>query len=469
MAGTTDHYGLTELGAGEVFSTDGYKYTSADRDTIDGLLYLGAEGHHHSGDAGSIEEPDTEPTLEINFTGGTLPAGTRVYYKYTYVNSRGEESAASPEAFIDTPAPVAEPGAPSLSYTSTGGVLQGGNYYYVLSAYVGASIQESKALNPVYITIPVTTATNDITLVLPDLPDYATGFNVYRRKPGQAKYFFVESIDMDVATPPSEYEDDGSVAGDADRTLPTANTTNSSNSIDITLPGATPTVPDGYTWKIYRTTIPAAWSSSLLVHVVENVTEGSTVITPTYHDTGISTRDGTFPAVSLAVGSPDKVDLTDAAEVQGFLPMGRVSAFPYVVTLFFPGVQTEGPGEAEWPCPFEEAVVVHACAALGRDMSPAADDLIVDVVIGRGATPTFTSVYDVEADMPVIAAGQNKTTAAATATAPAVATRTLELGDVLSADIIQEGGSATPTDEDLTITVLLYAHIGDEDTSEVWT
>lgn len=469
MADYTDHYGLSRLnGQNGALSDDGYKHTYADREVIDHYLYMGAEGHHHTGAAGVIEEPDTSPELSLSVTGGTIPSGTRVYYKYTYVKDTGEESAASPEAFVDTPDPIEAPSAPTLTYTQTGGVLQGGNYYYVLTSYVDASIQETKALNPVFITIPSTTATNEITLELPEPADGQTGFNIYRRKPGQTKYFFLDSVETEVATPPTEYVDDGSVTADPDRTLPKLNTTNSTNSIDITLPGATPAVPDGYTWKIYRTYLTAIWDTSFLVHVVENVSEGDPAITPTYLDIGISTQGGTFPASSIVANSPTKVLLTDGAEVQGTLPMGLVSGYPYALTFQYPGILTEGPGETQWPSPFEKAMVVHALAALARESTPAAQDVIADVLIGRGsATPTMESVYVAEADMVKVAVGQETSLAPAPATVP-LADRIVLLGETVSTDLIQVGEGATPTDEELTITVLLYVFVGETDTSLVW-
>lgn len=457
MADYTDHYGLSKLqGRGDSFTEDGYKYTYADRDRIDTGIYLGAEAHRHIGGVGVLDEPTQGPDLELFTTGGTIPAGTRVYYKYTLVSERGEESAGSEESFVDTPAPIAEPASPGISYLSTGGFLQGGNYYYVLTSYVGASIAESLAESQAFITIPATTATNAITLDLPDPADGQTGFNVYRRKPGQAKFFFLESVVTDVVTPPTTYEDTGATE-DCDRTLPKVNTTNSTNSILVSIPGATPAVPEGYTWRIYRTYIDGDWESSFLVWVVENIEEASTIITPEYLDIGISTQSGSPPTTTYAFGNPDPIDLE--TETDGSLPMGRVNAFPVVVELSFPGIQSVGPGEGQWPCPFEQALFISAIPALGRGGSaPVADDLITDIQIGRGSSPVYTSVYLVDADRPTVLQGQNKASAAFPATAT-LGNRLLVQGDVLSGENLQVGGSATPQDEDLTVTCLLYVQV----------
>lgn len=79
----------------------------------------------------------------------------------------------------------------------------------------------------------------------------------------------------------------------------------------------------------------------------------------------------------------------------------------------------------------------------------------------------FTSVYAAQGDKPTIPVAGNKTSIAAPATG-SLANRSMQLGDVLSADVIQTGGGATPTDEDLTVTVVLYVQVGSETISETW-
>lgn len=452
MAGSTDHYGLTSLEAGDAFSLDGYKFTSADRRLIDNILFLGAEGHHHTGDAGSIVEPTLPPSLSLSLTGGTIPAGTRVYYKYTYVNSRGEESKGSPESFVDTPAPVTEPGAATLTRASTGGTLQGGNYYYVLTAYVGSSIAETRAVNPSYITVPVVTQTNVITLTFPSLPAGATGFNIYRRKPGQTKYFWLTSVNMNVATPPTTYVDSGAVLEDCDRTLPTRNTTNSTNSVTVNQPGATPAVPAGYTWKLYRTYVNNDYQNSLLDWIVEYISELSTIVTPTYLDVGASTQGGSPPSSSQVVGSPSKIVLTDFTEVQGILP-ASASFFAFPVTFHFSGPLSVVQGSGTWRCPFPNAEIAWCEAYLGRGMAPVAQPVIVDVNKAPAATnPSYSTIYVTQANRPQVAVGAQ----VGTKTTPD--TITLARGDLLTVDIDQIGGGSTPGDRDLSVTIYLIPY-----------
>lgn len=447
MAGTTDHYGLTQIEAGESFSTDGYKYTKADRQTIDTLAYLGAEGHHHTGEAGFIEEPSTALNLSLSSTGGTIPAGTRVYYKYTYVNERGEESIAGPEAYVDTPDPVDEPSAPTLTRVTTGGTLLGGNYYYVLSEYVGTSINESRALNPAFIAIPSTTSTNMVTLTMPSI-GLGDGWNIYRRKPGQNKYFWLDSVDS--STP--EYDDTGSVTEDCDRTLPTRNSTNASNSIVVTLPGATPTVPESYTWRLYRTYTAGNWSSSLLSWIVEETSEASGIITPTYTDVGLSTQEGTFPEASLVINSPSKILLTDGAEVEGVLPANAV-AYPVQIEFGSPGALSVASGTFTWLCDYPAIEVIACRAHLGRGSVPASTDVIVDVNAASDPdTPVFATIFTTQANRPRVLVGDQVGARAQ----PDI--KLFTRGAQLSVDIDQTGGGATPTDSDLVVTIYMMAY-----------
>lgn len=453
MAGSTDHYGLKTLSAGDGFSGEGYKYTNADRQTIDRLLYLGAEGHRHTGEESDLTDPTLAPELLSSTTGGLIPAGTRVYYRYTYLNGLGEETVASPEVYLDTPSAVSNPGAPGLTYLTTGGALTAGNYYYVLSAYVDSVNTETRAVSPSNVVVATGTITNQITLSLPSTPGGATGFNIYRRKPGQTKYFYLDSVETDVATPPATYVDDGSTEEDCDRSIPHVNGTNSTNSITVSLPGATPTVPDGYTWKLYRTYVTGGYTNSLLHHVVEYTAEATPVVVPYHVDTGLATTAGEPPDSSLVIGNPEKISLTDAYEIEGRLPMG-MNAYPFLLTMSHPGL-LEAPveGTSVWVCEFPEADIVFCRAALGIGSAPASTPVIVDVNKGtNGATPTYDTIYTTQGNRPSVLVGQQ----IGDETTPDVVR--LSRGESLSMDLDQVGGGATPTDSDLTVNIYMIVY-----------
>lgn len=441
--GTTDHYGLARLGAGESFHEDAYKFTDADRALIDRLLYLGAEGHRHGAAAASDETPGTL-SVTLDTSAGSLPSGTRIYYKYTLVDVNGFETAPSAEVYIDTLTPVVEPSAPVLNVSTTGGALLPGQYYYVLSAYTGITTNETKALNPSYVTVPVGTSTNAISLTLPTRPAGATGFNVYRKKPGGSRYDYLAST-----TSTTTYVDNGSVAEDCNRVVPTRNSTNATNAGVASIG----TVPVGYTWKLYRTYNTGFYDNSLLHHVVEETFEGSGIVTGTYVDLGLATVGGKPPASTQVIGGPAAIELTDAVDLQGRLPMGAVSAFPFVVTFHFPGPLSVINGSSLFVIEYPQATIVSVRASLGRGYAPAATDVIVDVeYLASMATPSWTTIFTNQATRPVVEVGST----IGDSTVPQITE--FVAGNALAVNIEQVGGGATPTDRDLTVNILMYAY-----------
>lgn len=448
---TTDRFGLTILGPGAKLSDIDYKFGNADRRLMDRLLRLGAEGHHHDGAVASSTAP-AAPARVLATSGGSIAAGQRVFYEVTLVDVNGSESLPSTAAFIDTPAAIADPGAAVLSTASVGGILLPGQYFYVLTAFTTANTQETRAVAPAPITVPVGTATNVVTLLVPTLPTGASGFNVYRKGPGDARYNYVASI----AAFTTSWTDDGNPAPDCNRTIPVLNSTNGANAVTLTITAP----PAGSTWRLYRTYVGGLWTSSLLHHVVEETAEGSGIIRPTFVDVGLNTLAGQPPNASQQVASPAKILLTDSAEVRGLLPMAKVAGFPVVVTFAFNGsLVGTVQGNPVWVCEFPRASILGIRGALGRGAAPAASTEIFDVNQGSGAVPTMASVFASSGDRPTVAVG-----AQIGARVPATLVTELLEGDVLTADLAQVGGGATPTDHDALVSVYLFAH-GFADTS----
>lgn len=451
MSGRTTHYGWKKVQAGDSLTEDGYEYTFADREDIDGKAWLGAEGHHHTGGVLSSSATPAVPSLVASTTGGRIPAGTTVYYKIALVNTQNQESVASTETHVTTPAAIVEPNAATLTYTTTGGALLGGDYYYVLSAYVGISTSETKALSSTFLSVNSVTGTNKVTLTLPTRPAGATGFNIYRRAPGETKYFYLTST-----TSTTTYVDNGSLAENCDRTVPPTNSTNAQNSIIVSYPGATPVVPTGYTWKIYRTYLNGIYTRSLLVHVVEFTSEATPVITPTYTDTGIATSAGSPLATVTTVTNPSKILLTDGAEAQGTLPMGLVSGHIETFAFAYSGYVAIANGTFTWVCEYPTAQIVAVRASLGRGYAPASQAVIVDINKGSGSlvTPSYQSIFATSPEKPTVPVGSQ----VGNRVRPTLARAMMTQGDVLTADILQAGGGATPTDKDLTITVTVIGY-----------
>lgn len=450
---TTPNFGLKVVRPGEDPLGDGMKFFSADRYTLDQLLFLALSGHHHDGVTGINEPPADPPDLTLETTGGHIGAGVRVWYTHTLVNqATGMESGPAPAAFIDTPEPVSAPNAPTLVYGSGSGALIPGQYWYVLSAYTDVTTNESEATMSMSLVIPGPTSTNRMILTLPDLPAGATGFNVYRRRPGGRDFLYLDSVDMDVATPPDEYVDDGSVTEDCDRIAPTRNTTNSTNSVLVEVFAGV--VPVGFYWRLYRTVNENDWSASLIADVVAETSEGSGIITPELLDDGLATSGFEPPAGSYDYSSPSKINLTDGSEVDGVIPPSMVS-YPFVVTFAFPGELVVTEGATVWRNPFPFAEIISVSASLGRDRAPAADDVIVDVNRFGPADgfPAYTTIFTNPGDRPIVPVG----TQFGVATSPDI--NLLVRDDVLTVDVIQVGGGTTPTDEDLTVTIYLMVTI----------
>lgn len=448
----TAHFGFSYQGRNDSRADENFKSGTRDVDLNDLLHYL-AMVHKHDGASTSSNAPTSGLSLELDQTQGSLKSGKRIFYKHTLVDATGVESAAGPEAFIDTPAAIAAPSAPTSATSPTGGTLLPGPYSYVLSAYKDATTLETTTLTPASVQLGASSTTWEVTLTLPALPAGADGFNVYRRKPGESQYHYLDSVDMGVATPPTTWIDTGALAEDCDRGLPQANTTNAQNAIIITFPGATPVVPAGYTWKIYRTLISGTYENSLLHHVVEETSEGSGIITTTFTDLGLQTSTGTPPASEFGWTNPDPVELADGAEIQGVLPPSHVT-YMFEKTWVFPGTLEVKDGEFPWRFPYDAGLIRWVVTNLGKNSVNSGDDVVVDVnkYDAQIATPAWASIFDDDPDlMPHIVDGDDESPE----TVPL--TVTLFKGDRLVPDLIQVGGAATPTDENLVITVIGWA------------
>lgn len=449
MASLTTHYGLTRLSTGVKISDNDYKYGNADRDVIDQKLYLGAEGHQHTGADIVVTAPPFAPVVTLSATVGRLPAGTTIRYKYTLVDVYGNESGPSPEATYATLPPVLEPAAPTLATSASGGTLTSGTYYYRLSAYNATG--ETLAQNGNFITTG-TGLLNRNTLTLPSLPSGALGFNVYRLTPGGTVYHFLATVAMNVATPPTTYVDNGSVTEDCDHNVPSTNSTNISTSLLISLPGATPTVPVGYTWRLYRTFTSGDYTSSFLHWVNEYTQEATpTIHTPFYTDIGRPTQAGSPPSTSVVQGSPSKINLTGAAEVTGVLPNANVEGFPIQIEFAFSGSLSVQSGTFIWFNEWPSLSIVGVRAILGRGSTPASQNVIVDVNKGSSQSPSFLTLFTTQANRPSISVGNQYSSLAVPDTT------TLTQYDMLTVDIDQAGGGATPTDTNLTVIVYLKA------------
>lgn len=306
----TQHFNLTRVGAGESISKDGWAFTDLDRVKLDDLLYA-LLLHKHTGEP-ALGDPTDPPTFTAVSTGGHLAAATTYYYRVSFVDQWGLESAASPEGSVTTPNPIPAPSAPAATVESASGTVQPGVYSYLITvtdAFGGETVPS--AANNVQVE---SGTTNRIRLDLPALPAGGTQFRVYRSRPGQTQFYFLTS-----SAGTSVYDQ-----GDAeDQTVlaPTQNTTNSANSVQVTIP--LNFIPLGCTgWRIYRATESGAYDGNSLVHeVVEGLTDTSTTPRTMWVDTGDSLLAGTPQESSSTIPQGSLLSLNDLA---GTLPLAAI-------------------------------------------------------------------------------------------------------------------------------------------------
>ena len=289
----TDHFGLTRVGQGESISKNGNAALDLDRVTIDDLLW--ALSQHSHGGSTALADPTGPPTLTSAGSGGSLPPDTTYYYRVSYLDKWGLETAASDEASITTGTSLDPPVGPSLLTDTSGGTLAPGLYTYGITALTDDGGETT--LSPISsVRIPAGTVTNRVYLTFPPLPAGAVAFNVYRARPGQSSlYFLMEATDGDPV-----YD----TGGNEDATVrpPRFNTTNESNTVTITLPDGA--LPDGATsWNVYRSEDPGVYDGQNLVHtVVEGATETSTDVRIDWVDDGDLLDQGMPREVSATVG-----------------------------------------------------------------------------------------------------------------------------------------------------------------------
>lgn len=315
--GQTTNFGLEKFGSEGSISQNGYKFSSKDRETLDSLIYTLFNHDHRTTDATPINDP-SRPTLAAGSSGNFL-AGTTLFYKVSFRDSQGNETAASSEQSVALDPPLTAPAAPTLATAATGGILEAGTYRYSLSYYQSAG-GETTAQN--VNSIIATTATSENTITLPALPAAADGWKLYRKGPNDANYFYLAQI-AGGATPPTEYVDDGSVLANCTVYRPTRNTTNGSNSVTVSLNANDLPLDSRITsWRVYRTTASGSYpSSSLVATVTSTTTESGTDLVTSYVDTGSSLLPGVPLSVSVTPPAIPQLNASDVfSALSGRLP-----------------------------------------------------------------------------------------------------------------------------------------------------
>lgn len=308
--GKTQNFGLNSFGSEGRISDEGYKFTSKDRDLIDTLLYTLYQHDHREVSDVRVTGPRFNPELVAVPSGGVFGAGQTWHYVVSFMDRQGNETEASVASTVTTPPPLPSPEAQVLTVATTGGALPPGTYRYALSFYQAAG-GETRAPNLSTATIPVGTSTNKVTVPLPALPSGADGWKIYRKRPSDVEYWLLDTV----ASGPTEYVDDGlDLNLDCTKRRPSANTTNATNSVTVTLsPNDLPLSSRVGAWRLYRTSASGAYGeASLVATVSDTTTEGGAILVTSYTDTGGSVFLGR-PLSQTAV--PPALPQLDAADV----------------------------------------------------------------------------------------------------------------------------------------------------------
>jgi hypothetical protein len=263
----TPRFGLTAAGGndGATIVDDGNKFTLEDRFTIDRVLNA-LERHRHNVLPGESLEPML-PTAALG-TSGTLPPGADLYYSVSFVDRDGLETVGSEEVLVQTPAPIAPPGAPFVE-TTDGGTLPVGLYYYVLTALRGS--EESTISAPV--TAQVIPGDTTVLVRMPPPQTGTTGYRIWRMGGTESGY---TRIGTAAAQADAIFVDDGSVpadpcACDPENSPPTISRGASIYSATVTLhPDDAALITTGRypAWRLYRTDASGNYPQSSLVHEV---------------------------------------------------------------------------------------------------------------------------------------------------------------------------------------------------------
>lgn len=299
--GSTNRFGLTTFD-GTTFNLEG-AFSNGDRKFLDRVL-AALETHDHGGGV-RLADPVDQPTAEVTDVGGALPGGRTYYYRVSFLDQFGLETAAAPEVSVSTAAKLSSPQPPDLT-AGAAGTLSPGNYFYALTRVKDG--YETSLGSPGIITLG--SGQNSITLGLPDL-DGADAFGIWRQGPADSYYTRIGETVAATAV------DDGSIPASDCPTSPSnlppaGNLTNSTNAITITVPHPDIVgVVDGQVsgWRVYRSQFSGVYESNSLVAEVTTIDPETDALALEWTDTGASGTVGQPLATSRT--------LTPTVAIQG--------------------------------------------------------------------------------------------------------------------------------------------------------
>lgn len=274
----TQRFGFTHFGLdaeGSLFD-EGGKFTGRDRRVLDRIL-AAFEAHDHIGGV-RLDDPSSDPVLELLPEAGELDAGTTYHYRVSYLDRYGLETAASGEVSVTTPDSVQPPAPPRVEAqeNSEDGLLDEGLHWYGLTV-LDASGNETTMSAPSAINL---TDWRKVEISAPDgLPVGAVEVAVWRQGPLDSGFTRLVTLDATGVLVPL-FVDDGSIPSepcpcDPEQSPPTENMTSATNAVRVTIPfddvGPGTLVRR---WRLYRSEESGNFPADALVaEVVETVIE----------------------------------------------------------------------------------------------------------------------------------------------------------------------------------------------------
>lgn len=369
MALTTP-LGLTKLLPGESLASNQYGFTTGNIDKIDRYLrLLMTHRHNNTFVASPVPGP---PDVAETTSEGRLRPGVTYYYRVAEVSEDMElESPAGPSSWVTISAGLTAPTLTNDDITSeaTGGTLPPGIYQYAFTVYADFHTYDTDSPGPISVDLsPMLGDEHSVTVSLPPLPSGASGWNVYRRAPGEGEFYLLETL----VGGPESFVDDGSMMPSG-RILPTRNESAWNRSVTVTKPDDI-----AGDWVVYRSTRDDDWTASKVASMLAS--------------------DDSF----LDDGSPT----TFEAPYDGFLDYQNPSWIshdelmhvPHIVTFTSDGPAGVGP-LGEWVCPFEAASVAGLTAYLDQGVTPGSQDLM----IALESWNPFTEEWEVATGVAVLA------------------------------------------------------------------
>jgi hypothetical protein len=291
--------GLTELEPGEPISTDGSAVAARNPSLIDHFLKIGAVTHRHDAHP-AMPNPTLAPSATAIPSGGAIPADLTIEVGYTLTDSDGGETLLSDTDDATTEGALRAPdGAPTLEIDYTGGSLRIDTYFYGISfidesgGETGLGPMEQIERAPGYASGQV-----QVSGLLDLLIDSgAAAWKLYRATGGQDFAYLASGVT-------DTFTDTGNICADCNTKPPRegTNSTNQTSALQVILPGSAAISPSAQTILVYAT-IDGSFSTPALLGEYPAASAGATITYPI-----LDFLDGRPPFISTCIPGANKID-----------------------------------------------------------------------------------------------------------------------------------------------------------------